>query len=90
MLKIANVVLSLVAGYIAISIFSMSHRRKDMKAWKALIYALVFFVVQEILGALRAFGIYSSPFLTHIVPAVVLAFLIYALAVQIHVNITKK
>ena len=90
LLKIANVVLSLIAGYIAISLLKASHKRKTLMAWKVLIWALVFFVIQQILGALRAFAIYSSPFLTHIVPTAVLCLLIYALALQMHIHITEK
>ncbi|MBR9699469.1 hypothetical protein GOV09_03380 [Candidatus Woesearchaeota archaeon] len=89
LLKITNVVLSLGAGYIALKLFVFS-KEKRLMAWQPLIFALVFFVVQEILGALRAFNIYSSPFLTHVVPSVILAFLIYALALQIHIQSVEK
>ena len=90
LLKIANLVLALIAGVIAISLFRISHQRHELRAWKILIIALVFFAVQEILGALRAFDIYSSPFLTHIVPSVILGLLIYALAIQLHIHHTSK
>jgi hypothetical protein len=88
-LKIANVILSLVAGYIGVMIFRLSHRR-ELRAWKILIFALALFLVQEILGALRAFGIYSSPFLTHVVPSALLCLLIYALAMQMHIHVIEK
>ena len=58
-LKIANVILSLVAGYIALVLFHHSGKRKELYPWKILIIALIFFMIQEILGALRAFGVYS-------------------------------
>ena len=90
LLKIANVVLALIAGYIALSIFKVSHERKELRSWKILIIALIFFLIQEVLGALRAFNIYSSPYLTHIVPTIVLCFLIYALALQMHTHIVEK
>lgn len=90
MLKIANVVLSIIAGYIGIGLFSLSHKRKELKSLRILIIALVFFMIQEILGALRAFGIFSSLYLTHIVPSIVLLLLIYAIALQIHINIVSK
>lgn len=82
--KIANLLLSVVAGYIALSMLKISEQRKGLKPWNMLIIALVFFAVQEILGALRAFRIYSSVFLTHIVPTVILGFLIAALVMQIY------
>ncbi len=90
MLKIANVVLSIVAGYLAIQILIIGKNKKELKAWKVLVVALILFIVQEVLGALRAFEIFTSPFLTHIVPGILLAFLIYAIALQIHVQLTQK
>ena len=84
-LKIANLFLALVAGGIALSMFSHAWRNKELRAWRALIVALVLFVVQMILGAFRAFGIYESPYLTHINVSILLAFLIWALIAQIGV-----
>lgn len=89
-LKISNVVLAFVAGAIAISLIRVSHRRKELRAWKILAVALVFFVLQEVLGALRAFDAFTSPFLTHIVPSIILGLLIYALALQLHIHHTTK
>jgi len=85
-LKIANVFLSIVAGVIAISLFKVSHQIKELKPWKLLIIGLVLFVVQEILGALRAFRIYETPHLTHIVPTAILGLLIWALVLQIRIT----
>ena len=90
LLKITNVVLSITAGYVAVTLFKVSGQHKELRAWKPLIIALIFFMVQEILGALRAFGIFSSPFLTHIVPTIILGLVMYALARQIHINIVEK
>ena len=87
-LKIANLFLSLVAGYIAITIIGISGKKKGLAPWKVLSVALIFFAIQEILGALRAFGIFSSPYLTHIVPTVILGLLIFCLTLQI--NLYKK
>ncbi len=87
-IKIANVVLAIIAGYIAISLFRVSHRKKELRPWKYLILALVLFSVQEILGALRAFGIFESPYLTHIIPTAMLALLLTAIIFQI--NIVRK
>ena len=87
-IKIANVFLSVVAGIIAISLFHISHKKKELRPWRWLIAALVLFAVQMILGALRAFKIFESPYLTHIVPTAILVLLITALILQI--NIGKK
>ena len=83
-LKITNLILALVAGGIAISLLKVSGKKKKFHAWIMLIIALIFFAVQEILGALRTFQIYESPYLTHIVPTFILVFLIVALVQQIY------
>ncbi len=87
-LKISNLFLSIIAGFIAITLFMLSRKRVDLRPWKILVIALVFFALQELLGALRAFNIFSTPYLTRIVPTVILGLLIFALTKQI--NITKK
>jgi len=86
LLKIANLVLAFIAGIIGISLIKVSKRRKDLNAWVLLIIALMFFAIQEILGALRAFKIFESPYLTHIIPTVILTFLIIALLMQINIH----
>ena len=85
-LKIGNLVLALVAGFVALSLVKVSHKRKELRPWLFLIFGLVFFAVQEILGALRAFKIFESPFLTHINPAIILGLLIMALVSQLHLG----
>ena len=90
LLKIANVSLAVSAGYLAISLIGASKGREELKSWKVLTVALVFFVAQEVLGALRAFNLYSTPYLTHVNVSIILLFLIYALALQIYTNIATK
>jgi len=85
-LKIANLILSIVAGSIAISMIRVSSKRKKLNAWVLLIVALIFFAIQMVLGALRAFNIFESAYLTHIVPTVILIFLIVALIKQISIQ----
>ena len=85
--QLAAVFLSIVAGFIAISMFQQAARSKYLAAWKPMLIALVLFVVEEILGVLRTFGIWSTPYLTHVVPSFILVFLIAALVKQI--NITR-
>jgi len=84
-LKVANLFLALVAGGVAVSMFHHAWQNKELRAWKTLIIALVLFAVQMVLGFLRAFGIYESPYLTHINVSLLLAFLIWALIAQIWV-----
>ena len=84
--QLGAVFLSIIAGIVALSMFRHAHRLAYLRAWKLLIIALVLFAVEEILGALKTFGVYSTPHLTHIVPAFIMAFLIGSLIVQINVN----
>lgn len=83
-LKIANIFLAVIAGFIAISLFQVSQKDKNKKPWYILIIVLILFAVQEILGALRAFNIFSTPYLTHLVPTIMLALLIWAIILQIN------
>lgn len=84
--EIAAVFLSVVAGVIAISLFKISQKESVLNAWKFLIISLVLFALEEVLGALKTFGIYGTPHLTHIVPSFIMIFLIAALITQIQVN----
>ena len=85
-LKIANLFLAFVAGILAISLIHATRKKRYLRPWYLLIVVLILFAVQEILGALRAFEVYSTPHLTHIVPTVMLGFLIWALVLQINLR----
>lgn len=85
-LKIANLFLSLVAGLIAISLIKSSTKKNYLKPWYILITVLVLFAFQQVLGALRAFEVYSTPYLTHIVPTLMLGLLIWKLILQINLK----
>ena len=84
-LQIANTFLSLVAGIIAISTFGQLSK-KNLQPWKYLLVVLIIFAAVLIVGALRSFGIYESPFLTHIMVTALLGVLIVALTKQIGVS----
>lgn len=85
--ELAAAFLSIIAGIIAISMIEASRQQKILGAWKWMIVGLVLFMVEEIFGALKSFGIYSTPHITHIIPFFILLFVIAALISQI--NITK-
>jgi|GEM_PF-1147619 len=85
-LKIANLLLAVIAGGVALTLFHKAWKGNEHKAWRFLIFALIFFAIQEILGALRAFGVYESPFLTHINVSVILCLLIGAVVLEIDVK----
>lgn len=84
--QLAAVFLSIIAGFIAISMFKVSSEHRHLRPWKFLIPSLVLFSVEEVLGALRTFDVWTTPHLTHVVPSFVLVFLIAALINQIQVN----
>ena len=75
--------LAVVAGLIAASMFAVS-KSESLRPWKALAVALIFFALEEIFGGLRSFAIYSNAWITHVIPSVVLAFLIWGLVAQLN------
>ncbi len=83
---IAVVFLSIVAGVLALSLFKAAFRKKELKAWRYIIFTLILFAVAEIFGALKIFGVYSTPHITHVLVGVVLATFIAAVVSQIYVN----
>ncbi|MFC1768863.1 hypothetical protein ACFLZX_03800 [Nanoarchaeota archaeon] len=89
-LKISNIILALIAIIISVSMFALRTKEETLRPWKVLIFVVIFFAIQEILGALRAFQIYESPFLTHIVPTIILGLMIRALILQQNLNLLKK
>ena len=78
--------LAIIAGLIAASMFRVSRKTKTLQAWKYLIPALILFAVEEVVGALQTFGVYSTPHLTHVIPSFILIFLIASLIKQIEIN----
>jgi len=86
-LQIANVFLAIVAGLFAAGLFAIS-KEKQLRPWQPLAIALFLFAVEEIFGGLRSFSIYSNPWITHVIPSFILAFLIWALILQL--NLVKK
>lgn len=78
--------LAVIAGAVALVMFGRSWRHRMMRAWWLLLVAAVFFAIEEVLGALDAFGVYSTPNLTHVVPGIILGFVIAALIKQIYLS----
>ncbi len=81
------VILSIIAGFISITMFHSTVHRKYLAAWRYLLVALILFAIEELVGTLKVFGIWSTPWLTHVIPSFILVFLIAALIAQI--NITR-
>jgi len=61
-------------------------QKKPLRAWKFLLIAVLFFALEEVIGALKTFGIYITPHLTHVIPGIILGLLIAAILIQINVN----
>jgi len=83
--QIGAAVLSIIAAVIAVSMLRISHQEKLLRGWRALLVALIFFMLEEVFGALQTFGIYNSPWITHVIPSVILGLLIFALINQLNV-----
>ena len=82
--QLAAVFLSIIAGGIAIHVFKQS-KHGHLKAWKFLMVALLLFALEMIFGALKIFGIYANPWITHVIPSFILVFVIAALLTQINI-----
>lgn len=82
---LTGVFLSVIAGGIVLTMFEQTAQRKYLGAWKLLLIGLLFLMFQQIFGALKVFGIWSVPWLTHVIPSIILVFLIAALAKQINI-----
>jgi hypothetical protein len=77
--------LAIISAIIAMTMFGRSETR-HLRAWKFLLLAVLFFAAEEIIGAMKTFGIYVTPHLTHIIPGIILGLLITALIIQININ----
>ena len=79
--------LSVIAGIIALTMFRAAREQKHLRSWRYLLIGLILFAVEEVLGALKTFGIYSTPHLTHVIPFFILLFVMAGVVSQI--SITK-
>ncbi|MBI4139629.1 hypothetical protein HY483_01565 [Candidatus Woesearchaeota archaeon] len=82
--QISTLLLSAVAGIIALSLFSSA--KNKLYPWRYLLLSLIFFAVVIALGVLRTFGVYDVGPWTHILVGIILASLIAALITQIEVS----
>lgn len=77
--------LAIIAATIALTMFEKSNQ-KLLRAWKFLLIAVLFFALEEVIGALKTFGTYITPHLTHAIPGIILGLLITALVIQTNIN----
>lgn len=99
--QIAAVVLSIIAGCIALWMWKDTRKQVLMRGWKYMLPALALFAFEELLGLLRTFHVYETAALswlpqgiiafltiaaTHIVPFFIMLFLIAALVIQLNIK----
>ena len=84
--QLAAAFLSIIAGIIALTIFKKAFQKKILRAWRYIIPALILFAVVEVVGALKTFGVYSTPHLTHVITGFILVFLIIAIVIQTNIK----
>ena len=79
--------LAIIAILISVSLFRSAWKIRILNAWKFMLIALVLFAFEEVMGGLKTFGIVTNlPFITHIIPTVILGFMIAGIVVQINVR----
>jgi len=84
--QLAAMFLALFAAILSLTLFKTSKEFKVLGAWKWMIAVIVLIAVEELLGTLRTFGVWATPHLTHVVPSIILLFLMAALIRQIQIN----
>ncbi len=84
--QLAAAFLAFFSALLSLWILGLVHARPTLKAWRFLLVAVVFFSAEEILGSLAVFGVYKTPYLTHIIPSIILGFLIAALVKQTEIT----
>ena len=86
-LQLTVVFLSIAAGFISISMFKMSKQHEILAAWRTLMWVLIFFAFEEIIGILDAFNIYRQiNWMRHVVPSFIMLLLMMAVIKQIQIN----
>lgn len=76
--------LAVIAAFIALTMFRKAEQ-KPLKAWIYLLIGVIFFAIEEVIGALKTFGIFETQYLTHVIPGIIMALLITALVVQTNI-----
>jgi len=82
--QFAAAFLAVIAMFIALTMFKKAEE-KPLKAWKFLLFGVIFFAIEEVVGALQTFGVYETPYLTHVIPGIIMGFLITALVIQTNI-----
>lgn len=87
--QIAAGVLAVIASVICIIVLRSSKTR-ILRAWVPLLFGIILFIIEQIIGGLRTFAIVPSTgiwvFIIHVLVSGILCMLIVALLVQLQVN----
>lgn len=83
--QVANLLLSLVALGLACLLF-FRYKTPALRPWRFVTVGIVLFMAVIAFGALRSFGVYESPYVTHVLTGLVLLVLMAALFVEIRRN----
>lgn len=82
--QFAAAFLAVIAVLIALTMFRKAEE-KPLKAWKFLLLGVIFFAVEEVVGALETFGVLETQYLTHVIPGIIIGLLITALVIQTNI-----
>lgn len=82
--QFAAAFLAIIAAFIAATMLKKAEE-KPLKAWVFLLLGVIFFAIEEVIGALKTFGIFETQYLTHVIPGIIMGLLITALVVQTNI-----
>ncbi len=87
--QIAAAVLAIIVGIICVPLFVKS-KTATLRSWRLLTLALILFVIEQVIGGLRTFGVIPNTgfwvYSVHVIVSGILALLIAAIVVQIQIN----
>lgn len=86
-IQVIVVLFSIIAGFMCFSLIRKLKNREEKRkysVWKYLLFVLILFGIEEVLGILDAFNIMRDlNYLRHVVPSILLIFLLIALVKQV-------
>jgi hypothetical protein len=87
--QLAAGILAIMVGFVCFPMLGKTRERKQA-AWKPLLLGLILFVLEEVIGGLRTFGVVPDAgiwkFSVHIIVSAILALMIGAVVMQTRIN----
>ena len=83
-----NIILASVALVLVLLLFR-HYKHPEVKPFRYLALAMLVFIVLLLFAALRSFGIYENPYITHVLPTPILLILLYAVYLEIKLRAKK-